>query len=577
MALGYTDCYFVAGGNSMHLLDAARKRMRCVPYVHEVSAAIAAEYFNEVSTVSKRRAFVLVTAGPGLTNAITALAGAYLESRELLVLGGQVKTSDLATDGLRQRGIQEVDGVAIARPVTKLALRLETPVVGAELDDLLQLTATGRPGPVFLEICLDVQAKPIELVPATDATITNSPPTATPAQVATLSKWISESSRPVLLLGGGVSRNMRGCIREVLSRVQIPTMTTWNGADRLESDHSLYFGRPNTWGQRSSNVILQQADLVVVLGSRLGLQQTGFNWQAFAPLARVVQVDIDDQELKKGHPRVELPIHADANKLLTSFMTFPSQTWPEWTSFAQEVRSLLPLSEESNVVGDSYLNTYDFVEALSNEAAPNDVIIPCSSGGAFTVMMQAFRQRAGQYVVTNKGLASMGYGLAGAIGACMARPESRVILVEGDGGFSQNLQELATVRRNDLNLKILIFANNGYASIRMTQSNYFNGEYLGCDTSTGLGFPEWHRLASTYGLDFAEVGPDLWRSPKLAELWNSPRPALLMVPVDPVQTYFPKISSRVTASGSMESAPLHLMSPDLPEKLAHRVLRYLPN
>jgi len=171
----------------------------------------------------------------------------------------------------------------------------------------------------------------------------------------------------------------------------------------------------------------------------------------------------------------------------------------------------------------------------------------------------------------------MGYGLAGAIGACMARPESRVILVEGDGGFSQNLQELATVRRNDLNLKILIFANNANASIRMTQSNYFNGEYLGCDTSTGLGFPEWHLLASTYGLDFAEVGPDLWRSPRLAELWNSPRPALLMVPVDPVQTYFPKISSRVTASGSMESAPLHLMSPDLREKLAHRVLRYLPN
>jgi acetolactate synthase-1/2/3 large subunit len=575
--LGYTECYFVAGGNSMHLLDAARRRMRCVPYVHEVSAAIAAEYFNEVSDASSRRAFVLVTAGPGLTNAVTALAGAYLESRELLVLGGQVKTSDLATDGLRQRGIQEVDGVAIARPVTKLAVRLETPVIGDELDDLLQMTSSGRPGPVFLEICLDVQANPIDDIPAPRVANPPSSPMAMSSQLETLTHWISESSRPVLLLGGGISRNMKGQILDVLNQVQIPTMTTWNGADRLESDHPLYFGRPNTWGQRSSNIILQQADLVIALGSRLGLQQTGFNWQAFAPLARVVQVDIDDRELTKGHPQVNLSIYADANAVLTRFSAFPAQTWPEWTNFAREVRALLPLSEDSNFVADPYINTYDFVEALSNAADSDDVIIPCSSGGAFTVMMQAFQQRAGQQIVTNKGLASMGYGLAGAIGASMARPASRVILVEGDGGFSQNLQELATVRRNNLNLKILIFANNGYASIRMTQSNYFNGEYLGCDTATGLGFPEWQLLATTYGLDFAEVGRELWHSPNLAALWNSPNPALLMVPIDPAQTYFPKISSRVTASGSMESAPLHLMSPDLPEKIARRVMRYLPS
>lgn len=435
--LGYTECYFVAGGNSMHLLDAARKRMRCVPYVHEVSAAIAAEYFNEVSGTSNRRAFVLVTAGPGLTNTITALAGAHLESRELLVLGGQVKTSDLSTDGLRQRGIQEVDGVAIARPVTKLAVRLETPVIGDALDDLLRVTSNGRPGPVFLEICLDVQAKPIDQVSVTRVASPMSSPVATPSQLEALAHWISESSRPVLLLGGGISHNMKGRIHEVLNRVQIPTMTTWNGADRLESDHPLYFGRPNTWGQRSSNIILQQADLVVVLGSRLGLQQTGFNWQGFAPLARVVQVDIDDQELKKGHPRLDLAIHADANDLLSHLSSCPSQSWPEWTSFARDVRASLPLSEDSNLVANPYVNTYDFVEALSNAAGPDDVIIPCSSGGAFTVMMQAFRQRAGQRIVTNKGLASMGYGLAGAIGACMARPTSRVILVEGDGGFSK--------------------------------------------------------------------------------------------------------------------------------------------
>lgn len=574
-AHGYTECYFVAGGNSMHLLDAARRRMRCIPFVHEVSAAIAAEYFNEVSGAEPRKAFVLVTAGPGLTNAVTALAGAFLESRELLIIGGQVKTSDLATDGIRQRGIQEVDGVSIARPVTKISVRLDYPIVGAELDELLRQTSQDRPGPVFIEICLDVQAKSVELIGESNLRIETSQLSPKSAQLATLQQWLSGAERPVLLIGGGVSRNMTGVLLEVLESLKIPTMTTWNGTDRLDSQHPLYFGRPNTWGQRSSNIILQQSDLIIVLGSRLGLQQTGFNWQAFAPCARVVQVDVDMKELSKGHPRVDLAIHADANTVLTKIMEFEPQEWSAWTTFARQVVTSLPLSEASNVAHPPYVNTYEFVLALSEYCDTDDVIIPCSSGGAFTVMMQAFQQRKGQYVVTNKGLASMGYGLAGAIGASLSRSSSRVVLVEGDGGFSQNLQELATVRRNNLNLKTFIFANNGYASIRMTQANYFNGEYLGCDTETGLGFPDWRLLASTYGIPFMEVGADLWNSPELMAVWSSPEPALIMVPVDPAQTYLPKISSRVTASGSMESAPLHLMSPDIPEEIARHVFRFI--
>jgi len=575
VALGYTDCYFVAGGNSMHLLDAARKRMNCVPFVHEVSAAISAEYFNAVSTKQSRRAFVLVTAGPGLTNAITALAGAFLESRELLVIGGQVKTSDLATGGIRQRGIQEVDGISIAQPVTKHAVRLESPVTGNALDALIQLASQGRPGPVFLEICLDVQGKQVEHTGGSLPADQTTTPTANPSQLQTLQEWFSECKRPVLLIGGGVSPETSEVLLKVLEVIQIPTMTTWNGADRLDARHPLYFGRPNTWGQRSSNVVFQQADLVVALGTRLGLQQTGFNWQAFAPRARVVQVDIDQLELSKGHPHVDLAIHADANDVLSKMQGFRPINWAEWTAFARDVRTTLPLSEKSNIVQAPYINTYDFVEELSQHCAPDDVIIPCSSGGAFTVMMQAFQQRAGQRLLTNKGLASMGYGLAGSIGASLARPTSRVVLVEGDGGFSQNLQELATVRRNNLNLKMLIFANNGYASIRMTQANYFNGEYLGCDTETGLGFPDWRLLAATYAIPFAEIGPNLWDSYELKALWHSPEPALIMVPVDPVQTYFPKISSRVTASGSMESAPLHFMSPELSEETARHVFRFL--
>lgn len=559
----------------MHLLDAARKRMRCIPFVHEVSAAIAAEYFNETQFRKEKRAFVMVTAGPGLTNAVTGIAGAFLESRELLVLGGQVKSIDLATRGLRQRGIQEIDGVSAVRPFTKLARRLESPITGAELDDVLRLTSGGRPGPVFLELCLDTQAREVE---------DSSSPTSRPQtrakesivdHVAHLRELIRESQRPVLLIGGGISRSMKATLIEVLKNTQLPTMTTWNGADRIASDHPMFFGRPNTWGQRSSNILIQQSDLVIALGTRLGLQQTGFNWPEFAPKAKIVQVDIDPAELEKGHPFVYLGICTDANRVLSDMQSLPSQSWTEWLKFAIDVRSSLPLSEHSNSVDPPFVNSYDFVLELSKNVTDSDLIIPCSSGGAFTVMMQAFMQKADQTIITNKGLASMGYGLAGAVGAGLAQPHARVVLVEGDGGFSQNLQELATVSRNHLNLKMFIFANNGYASIRMTQTNYFGGQYLGCDTESGLGFPNWQKLAETYQIQFVELSDKLWRSFEFEKAWSSPDPLLVMVPIDPAQTYFPKISSRVTASGSMESAPLHLMTPDLDEGLSTKVFKYL--
>jgi acetolactate synthase-1/2/3 large subunit len=572
---GYTHCFFVAGGNSMHLLDAARKRMRCIPFVHEVSAAIAAEYFNETQIRKEQRAFVMVTAGPGLTNAITGIAGAYLESRELLVLGGQVKSTDLASGGLRQRGIQEIDGVSAVRPFTKLAKRLDSPITGVELDNALRLTSEGRPGPVFLELCLDTQAREVEKDSHSNSSFQ---PVATDLAVeylTELSRLIQDSQRPVLLIGGGISRSMKATLMDVLSNIQVPTMTTWNGADRISSDHPLYFGRPNTWGQRSSNILLQQSDLVVALGTRLGLQQTGFNWREFAPVAKVVQVDIDPAELEKGHPSIYLGLCTDANKVLSHMKSLPPQSWSEWVDFAVDVRSSLPLSEDSNSVDPRFINSYDFVLELSKHVADSDLVVPCSSGGAFTVMMQAFMQKANQTIITNKGLASMGYGLAGAVGAALAQPRARVVLVEGDGGFSQNLQELATVSRNRLNVKMFVFANNGYASIRMTQTNYFGGQYLGCDTESGLGFPNWKTLAETYQIPFAELTSLLWQSDSFMKAWSSPDPLLVMVPIDPVQTYFPKISSRVTTTGSMESAPLHLMTPDLDERVHHRVFKYL--
>jgi acetolactate synthase-1/2/3 large subunit len=576
--LGYTHCFFVAGGNIMHLLDALRVRMTCVPVVHETAAGIAAEYFNEAGGPGK--AFALVTAGPGLTNIVTAIAGAWLESRELLVIGGQVKSTDLATGGIRQRGIQEVDGVAIVRPVCVRAVRVETPLPRREIERHIAAGSAGRKGPVFLEICLDAQGAPADRAvlglhqPVPDERVSRAVSVAR-AAAPDVARIVRASQRPVLLIGGGVSRSAAAQVRPLLRAASVAVMATWNGLDRVDARDPNYAGAPNTWGQRSANVLLQQADVVVALGSRLGLQQTGFNHGAFAPLATVVQVDVDEAELRKGHPHVELAVAGDAGTMLAALLENDLGDHAEWLAFCRGVRAALPLADPANVHDPRYVDPFAFNQTMSALMRPDDVVIPCSSGGAFTTAMQAFDQRWGQTIITNKGLAAMGYGLAGAIGAAFARPDRRVVLFEGDGGFSQNLQELATVSVNALRLKMFVVSNEGYASIRMTQRNYFGGAYVGCDVASGLGFPHWERMFSAYDIPTLRVGPGMETDAAFRALFDAPGPAAFVVPVDPEQTYFPKITSRVTATGSMESAPLHLMTPDLPDDVAARVMPYV--
>jgi acetolactate synthase-1/2/3 large subunit len=575
----YTHCFFVAGGNIMHLLNSARNRFECVPVVHEVAAAIAVEYFNETSNGAK--AFALVTAGPGITNAVTGIAGAWLESRELLIIGGQVKTSDLMTDDLRQRGIQEIDGVSIVEGITKISRKLKSPISQSDFKQTIRTGSSGRPGPIFLEVCLDVQAISDNNFPTEDISQENSP-VANKVDLSSMGKLISlmrTSKRPVILVGGGLSRSTSSEFEEFFLNLGFPIMTTWNGIDRISSSHDLFWGRPNTWGQRASNVLIQQSDLIIAIGTRLGLQQSGFNWQGFAPLAKIVQVEIDQSEIKKGHPKIDLEFNCDTKSFLNSLkksdIPVKAEQIAEWIDFGKSVRTLLPNSELANSSSSNYLNPFEFVEQLSEHLSGSDVIIPCSSGGAFTTMMQAFNQKSGQIIVSNKGLASMGYGLSGAIGAAYANPNKRVILVEGDGGFAQNLQELGTAVVSGAALKIFIYSNNGYASIRMTQRNYFDGSYVGCDTSTGLGLPDWVKLFESYGIQTLEMNPDSFTETVFLEALADSSIRAFLVPIDPDQTYFPKISSRVLENGQMESNPLHLMSPELPNDIQLAVFKYL--
>ena len=582
--MGYTHCFFLAGGNIMHFLDAARETFTCMPVVHEVTAGIAAEYFNAVS--ESGRAFALVTAGPGVSNILTAVAGAYTEGRELLILGGQVKSSDLAKGEVRQRGIQEVDGVALMHPITKAAVRAEEPLSRDELADLVDLSSAGRPGPVFIELCLDAQGA--AALPESDAEKRTRdqevPPTVSNNDLGDVTAMLKVAQRPLLLLGGGVTHSAAIRMNEALIAAGIPVATTYNGSDRFDSRDSRYFGRPNTWGMRWANLLIQQADLVIAVGTRLGLQQTGFNWKEFGPLAKVVQVDIDEDELRKGHPLVDLPVLGDAADFLFRLLkslemdpvpTSTRQAWMQWIEFGSELRRMLPLNDKANSVHPGYWNPYEFVEQLSDLATAEDVVVPCSSGGAFTATYQALLPKLGQRILSNKSLASMGYGLAGAIGAALAAPSSRIIHIEGDGGFAQNLQDLGTVKLRDLNVKTFLWINEGYASIRMTQRNYFRGAWIGCDRDSGVGLPHWPEIFGAFDIPCRTLDPRERLEHQLLTDIDAPGPQAFLVPIHPEQTYLPKISSRITASGSMESNPLHFMSPDLPTEIGELALRYL--
>lgn len=559
-AAGYTHYFYVGGGNIMHLTESLDRYLKGVPVVHEVAAGIAAEYFNLIAAPAK--ALALVTAGPGQTNIVTAVSGAWLESRELLVIGGQVKTSDLARGQVRSRGIQEIDGVALMKSTTKLSTRLEQPASAAEFLAMIEPSWTPRKGPVFLEIPLDVQAmhRDEEPMPEIAAPVL---PIADEDTVAKVVRLWNDAERPMLLLGGGVEIATVDALRETLDALSLPMMTTYNGADRIDGDAPYYLGRPNTWGQRSSNIIIQQSDLIVALGTRLGLQQTGFNWQEFGRDATIVQVEIDPAELAKGHPRTDIAVNADANEFLRRMLAHGLEPKPAWLAHARRIRAAVPRVEPVNETGSGYISPYDFIVSLETLTRDDDLMIPCSSGSAFTLSMQLYKQKLGQRVITNKSLASMGYGLSGAIGAAIAGHGRRTILIEGDGGFAQNLQELGTARINDLNLKIFIFDDQGHASIRMTQRNYFGGKYLGCDTRSGLGLPTWEKLFAAWDIPVMRLPVAFTEDADFLAAMTGDGLHAFIVPVDPEQTYFPKISSRVTESGSMESNPIDRMTPEI--------------
>ena len=572
---GYSHCFFVPGGNIMHLLNSARKNMTCIPFVHEHSAVVATEYFNELRGASAAgKAFALVTVGPGVTNAVTGVAGAFLESRECLVIGGQVKQEDLSPPQIRQIGIQELDGAGLMRSVCKVSLSIGGTQDITTVRAAVRSGATPRRGPVFVEVPLDVQGSKVSSNRQSAFLVASErEELAKDSGQFVKQVWqdIQLAERPILLIGGGVSYDVAYELHNALARLGIPIMTTWNGFDRVPDSHPMFIGRPNNWGQRAANIILAQADLVIAVGTRLGIQQTGFRADEWT-MAKVIQVDLDQGELWKQHPQIHLGAAIDADSFLRSLTDFEAD-FSDWLAFCLEVKTLLPIAE-SSFSQSKFVNPSKLISSLNSLLTSGDRVVPASSGSGQFLPMQQLRIPSESRVITNKGLASMGYGLAGAIGSALADDQNRTILIEGDGSFAQNLQELGTVSIQNLPIKVILLSNDGYASIRATQKRHFDGRYMGCDRATGLGLPHWGKLTEAFEIPHRIVTEDSAVDEALKATVSAPGPQILVVKIDPEYDFAPKVGSSINPNGGITSDPVYDMQPRLPEKIAKRVVRF---
>jgi len=568
----------------MHLNDSFGKepRLQYVCNHHEQACAIAAEGYARVSGLP---GVVNVTTGPGGINALNGVFGAWTDSIPMLVVSGQVKRetcmATTGTVGLRQLGDQEADIVRMVKGITKYAVLVDEPCsMRYHLERAWNLAQSGRPGPCWLDVPMDVQSANVDYNTMDSYNPTEDTPAEHPAQLrmqcSEVLKRIRAAERPVIMIGSGV--RLAGAVdlfKAVAEKLAIPVVTAWTAHDCFPSAHPLNCGRPGTIGDRAGNFAVQNADLLIIVGCRLNIRQISYNWKYFARNAFKVQVDIDPAELQKPTVRPDLPIVSDAGRFLQEVDTQLDRNslavthlrWIQWCK--ERVERYDPRTQYPNV-SNGKVNPYGFVSALFEQLADDDVVV-CGDGSACVVTFQAATLRSGQRLFTNSGCASMGYDLPAAIGAAFARRGARVVCLAGDGSVHLNIQELQTVKQHNLNLKLFVINNAGYLSIRQTQRAYF-GRFVGEGVNSGLSFPDYAAVANAYGLPAMriEAGDHVDAIIRALEVSG---PIVCEVIVDPCQDFEPKLASRVLPDGRMVSSPLEDLAPFLDrEELAANML-----
>jgi len=568
---GSDTVFLLSGGGMMHMLDSVgRSDLHTFPMHHEQAAAIAAYAYGR--TINST-GVCLVTSGPGATNAITATAAAYTDSVPMLFLSGQVSTlfSQRAM-GLRQRGFQEFNIVDTVQPTTKYVKFVDNAKdIRYELEKACYLAKAGRPGPVWLDIPLDIQAAKVNVEdlrgfdPLSEGLADLNPEPPRDLTQSILHK-LSTAKRPLIVFGHGVwLSGAREAARSLLNKLHIPVQTTWNSIDLIPENNPLYFGRANAYGPRYPNLIIQNADYILSIGARLGVQHTGYNVGAFARGAFLDMVDLDEDEARKPFLKVDRFTCCDAAKLISALNAEAHATVQapqDWLSYCQRMKQSYPVAPAlADLDPSGYVDPYYFYDVLSTEL-PEDALVPLgSSGTCFTVSGQVFKPKAKQRVFHGKGMASMGFGMPSAVGASLALGRKMAITVVGDGGFQLNIQELQTIAHHQLPVKIFVLQNDGYHAIRVTQDSYFEHRYVASSKDTGVSLPPFEKIAQAYGISYRCIATNQSVQAEITEVLKTVGPEIIEVVVDPSKHLFPKLGSYIKADGTMQSRPLEDLLP----------------
>lgn len=577
---GVRHVFTLSGGGNIHLIDAlGRSKLAYVCNHHEQASATAAEAY---ARTHPGIGVSLVTTGPGGTNAITGVAGAWLDSIPTLTISGQVRTGIMGTvDGMRQLGPQEINIIDMVRPMTKYAYTPTKPEdVPYHLEKAFHLATTGRPGPVWLDIPLDVQSGMIDMrtvkhFSLKDAVYSHETDKKKLKQLVSQTiKKIYSASRPVLYAGHGI--RLSGAYKEflmLLDELGIPVLVSYVGYDMVPNDHPLYFGRAHALGQRSANFIVQNSDVLLSIGARLDILTTGFTYKAYARAAYKIMVDIDKKELHKKTLSIDLPVPYDAGEFIREMRAQLKKRRTrvqisEWISYCTNMKRKYPNVPPDAKKEKTYVQPYHFIDTIGKKYLKEDELIVESNGvGPLNCMYQAFHVKKNQRIILNLGCAQMGYGLPAAIGTAFAAGgKKRVICFEGDGSLQLSVHELQVVKHHNLPIKLFVYSNDGYLSIRNTQIGLFGGTFVATHGKSGVTCPDYVKVAKAYGLPAIRIHNHADMERKIRYALSVKGPILVDIHASPNMTLTPKLQTQKRPDGSFVSPVLENMAPFLPEK-----------